>query len=131
MAPGEPVADDGDGRSSVFTFLFAEMASGDRIDADEAFRMGLVTKVVEHEALEEAAWKMVNKLANKHPTAYRTAKTMCRMTRAMQLWEAIELEMAHIHENYFMSEGEMVKIAIRQFKNKEIKTGTGESYVRN
>ena len=36
--------------------------------------------------------------------------------------------MAHIHENYFLSEGEMVKIALQQFKNKEIKTGTGESY---
>lgn len=102
--------------------------SGDRIDAEEAFRMGLVTKVVAHDELEESAWKMVTKLANKHPNAYKTAKTMCRMTRSMQLWEAIKIEMAHIHENYFLSEGEMVKIALQQFKNKEIKTGTGESY---
>jgi hypothetical protein len=50
------------------------------------------------------------------------------MTRYMQFWEAIELEMAHIHENYFLSEGEMVKIALRQFKDKKIKTGTGETY---
>lgn len=104
--------------------------SGDRIDAQDAFRMGLVTKIVPHAELEEASMKMVRRLAEKHPSAYRTAKTMCRMTRMMQLWEAIELEMAHIHENYFMSEGEMVKIAIRQFKDKKIKTGTGESYVR-
>ncbi|MBW2608862.1 MAG: enoyl-CoA hydratase/isomerase family protein [Deltaproteobacteria bacterium] len=102
--------------------------SGDRIDAEEAFRMGLVTKVVPHDQLEEEAWKMVKKLANKHPSAYKTAKTMCRMTRHMQYWEAIELEMAHIHENYFLSEGEMVKIALKQFKEKKIKTGTGETY---
>lgn len=102
--------------------------SGDRIDAQEAMRMGFVTKVVPHEELEEESWKMVKKLANKHPNAYKTAKTMCRMTRHMQFWEAIELEMAHIHENYFLSEGEMVKIALKQFKEKKIKTGTGETY---
>lgn len=91
-------------------------------------RMGLVTKVVPHDQLEEESWKMVKKLANKHPNAYKTAKTMCRMTRYMQYWEAIELEMAHIHENYFLSEGEMVKIALKQFKAKKIKTGAGETY---
>jgi trans-feruloyl-CoA hydratase/vanillin synthase len=102
--------------------------SGDRINAQEALRMGFVTKVVPHDQLEEESWKMVKKLAAKHPNAYKTAKTMCRMTRYMQFWEAIELEMAHIHENYFLSEGEMVKIALRQFKDKKIKTGTGETY---
>lgn len=102
--------------------------SGDRIDAQEAFRMGFVTKVVPHDQLEAESWKMIKKLAAKHPNAYKTAKTMCRMTRYMQFWEAIELEMAHIHENYFLSEGEMVKIALRQFKDKKIKTGTGETY---
>ena len=102
--------------------------SGDRIDAEEAYRMGLVTKVVPHDELEDAAWEMIKKLANKHPNAYKTAKTMCRMTRKMPLWEAIELEMAHIHENYFLTEGEMVKIALKQFKDGKIKTGTGETY---
>jgi trans-feruloyl-CoA hydratase/vanillin synthase len=102
--------------------------SGDRIDAQEALGMGLVTKVVPHDKLEEESWNMVKKLAAKHPNAYKTAKTMCRMTQRMQFWEAIELEMAHIHENYFLSEGEMVKIALRQFKDKKIKTGTGETY---
>jgi len=102
--------------------------SGDRINAQDALRFGLVTKVVPHDQLEEESWKMVKKLASKHPNAYKTAKTMCRMTQHKQFWEAIELEMAHIHENYFLSEGEMVKIALRQFKEKKIKTGAGETY---
>lgn len=102
--------------------------SGDRIGAEEAFRMRLVTKVVAHDELEQAAWEMIQKLADKHPNAYKTAKTMCRMTPNMSFWEAIELEMAHIHENYFLTEGEMVKIALKQFKEKKIKTGTGETY---
>ena len=32
-----------------------------------------------------------NKLANKHPNAYATAKSMCRVTRYMKLWEAIKI----------------------------------------
>lgn len=102
--------------------------SGERIDAHEAFRMGLVTRVVEHERLDDEAWRMVSVLAAKHPVAYRTAKTMCRMTPGMQLWEAIELEMAHIHENYFLSDGEMVKVALQQFKQKKLRPGTGQTY---
>lgn len=102
--------------------------SGDRIDAFEAARMGLVTKVVPHEQLESEAWRVVKRLAGKHPNAYRTAKAMCRMTPRMSFAEAIKLEMAHIHENYFLTEGEMVKVALKQFKQKQIKTGTGEDY---
>ena len=102
--------------------------TGERISADEAFRMGLITKVVPHDQLEDEAWRIVRLLAAKHPVAYRTAKTMCRMTPQMQLWEAIELEMAHIHENYFLSNGEMVKVALQQFKRKELRPGTGQTY---
>lgn len=102
--------------------------SGDRISAQEAFRMGLVTRVVPHDELEQQALALARRLADKHPNAYKTAKTMCRMTRYMALWEAMELEMAHIHENYFLTEGEMVKVALKQFKDKKIKTGTGETY---
>lgn len=121
---------------SATSFLLPKHAyylclSGERIDAEEAFRMGLVTRVVPHEQLEEEAWRMVSLLAAKHPVAYRTAKTMCRMTPKMQLWEAVELEMAHIHENYFLSNGEMVKVALKQFKQKKLKPGTGQTYSEN
>ncbi len=102
--------------------------TGDRIDASEAMRMGLVTKVIPAAELSGAALEMARKLAGKHPNAYAVAKRMCRMTRQMPLWDAIALEMAHIHENYFFTQGEMAKVAIRQFTSKLIKTGAGESY---
>jgi feruloyl-CoA hydratase/lyase len=104
--------------------------SGDRIGADEALRMGLVTKVVPSQELEAETWRIAERLAEKHPTAYSTAKTMCRMTPPMQLWEAIELEMAHLHENLFLSEGEMINVALGQFERKQLRPGTGQVYTR-
>lgn len=102
--------------------------SGERIDADEAFRIGLITKVVAHAELEEESLRMLKILADKHPVAYKTGKKMCRMTPKMQLWEATEIEMAHIHENYFLSKGEMTKVALKQFQKKKFRPGTGTNY---
>jgi feruloyl-CoA hydratase/lyase len=104
--------------------------SGDRIDAAEAHRIGLVTKVVPAEGLAGETYRVAGRLAAKHPAAYATAKKMCRMTPLMPLADAIELEMAHIHENLFLSEGEMISVALRQFERKEFRPGTGESYDR-
>ena len=50
------------------------------------------------------------------------------MTPRMSFAEAIKLEMAYIQENYFFTESEMVKVALKQFKQKQMKTGTGEDY---
>lgn len=102
--------------------------SGDQISADEALRMGLVTKVVPAADLKSETARITGQLAAKHPVAYATAKTMCRMTRGMQLWEAIELEMAHLHENLFLTEGEMIRVALKQFEEKKLRPGIGETY---
>jgi len=47
---------------------------GDRIDAQEAYRIGLVNKVVPHEQLEAAAREMADKIAKKAPLAVRLSK---------------------------------------------------------
>lgn len=104
--------------------------SGDQIAAEEALRMGLVTKVVPATELEAETLRVSTRLAGKHPVAYATAKSMCRMTPSMQLWEAIELEMAHLHENLFLTQGEMIRVALRQFERKEVRPGMGEAYQR-
>jgi len=47
---------------------------GDRIDAQEAYRIGLVNQVVPHEQLEAAAREMAGKIAKKAPLAIRLSK---------------------------------------------------------
>lgn len=47
---------------------------GDRIDAEEAYRIGFVNQVVPHEELETAARAMAEKIAKKAPLAIRLSK---------------------------------------------------------
>ncbi|MDH4007355.1 MAG: short-chain-enoyl-CoA hydratase [Desulfuromonadales bacterium] len=58
----------GKGRAKELVF------TGDTIDASEAYRLGLVNKVVSQEQLLEAARKMAAKIAGKGPVAIRLSK---------------------------------------------------------
>jgi enoyl-CoA hydratase len=48
--------------------------TGDTIDAREAFRIGLVNKVVPDQELMKAAREMIDKIASKAPTAIKMVK---------------------------------------------------------
>jgi trans-feruloyl-CoA hydratase/vanillin synthase len=104
--------------------------TGDPISAEEAQRMGLVTRVVPAGKLVDETERVARKLAAKHPVAYRMAKRLARMTPRMTFEEAMEVEMAHIHENLFLSNGEMITAALKQFKDKKLRPGSGETYVQ-
>lgn len=64
--------------------------TGDMIDAAEAERIGLVTRVVPHDELEAAAWELALKLAKGPPLAIRVAKRAIYKGLTQDLATALE-----------------------------------------
>ena len=72
----------------------AEMLlTGDRIDANEAYRLGIVNKVVPAVELMDAAEAMANKIAKNGPLAVRAAKEAMIRGTSMTLDEGMQLEL--------------------------------------
>jgi len=68
------------------------LLSGERIDAAEALRIGLVSRVVAPEALAETARSMALKIAANAPLAVVAVKRLATMGRELPLAAALELE---------------------------------------
>jgi enoyl-CoA hydratase/carnithine racemase len=72
----------------------AEMLlTGDRIDANEAYRLGIVNKVVPPAELMAEAEAMANKIAKNGPLAVRAAKEAMIRGTSMTLDEGMQLEL--------------------------------------
>src|SRR5688572_22729123 len=65
------------------------LLTGDRIDAARAHEMGLVWKVVEHDALLAAANDLARRLCQSAPLAVRATKEVALRTRSMPWIEAV------------------------------------------
>jgi enoyl-CoA hydratase len=68
--------------------------TGDFIDAEEAYRIGLVNKVVPPEELMEAAKKLAGKIAKKAPLAIQFAKEAVNRSLEVGIYEGLA------HESY-------------------------------
>jgi len=66
--------------------------TGDFISAAEAYRIGLVNKVVPHQELREEAISFARRLASRPPVALRTAKLLVKQGMNMDLSAALEFE---------------------------------------
>jgi enoyl-CoA hydratase/3-hydroxyacyl-CoA dehydrogenase len=66
--------------------------TGDMIDAREAERIGLVSKVVPRERLEEEARRLALKLAEKPPLALHAAKRAVKEASSLPLEEGLKIE---------------------------------------
>jgi enoyl-CoA hydratase/carnithine racemase len=69
------------------------LLTGDRIDANEAYRIGIVNKVVPASELMDAAEAMANKIAKNGPLAVRAAKEAMIRGTSMTLDEGMQLEL--------------------------------------
>lgn len=69
----------------------AEMAfTGDALDADEALRIGLVSRVVEHERLLDVALELAHRIAANPPHVLRWTKQLLQQARTGTLDEALD-----------------------------------------
>ena len=65
---------------------------GDTVNADEAFRIGLVSELVEADAFEEAVGGLARRLASGPTQAYAQTKALLTREQDMSLSGAVELE---------------------------------------
>ncbi len=68
--------------------------TGEIIDAHEAFRIGLVEEVVEHERLMERCLEIAKTIASKPPLAIKVVKKAINATRTMGLEDGLRYEVA-------------------------------------
>ena len=66
--------------------------SGDSIDAQEAFRIGLVNQVIADDGLMEKALEMAGRLASRPPVALRLIKSAVNRGISMSLESALDYE---------------------------------------
>ena len=66
--------------------------TGDMIGAEEAYRIGLINKIVPPERLEEEARRLALKLAEKPPIALQAAKRAVKEASSLPLEEGLKIE---------------------------------------
>lgn len=76
------------GRSDAMLMLL----TGDAVDAAEALRMGLVSKVVEPDELDAAAMGIARRIAANAPLALRAVKRLVRQGVELPLAQALDAE---------------------------------------
>jgi enoyl-CoA hydratase/carnithine racemase len=72
--------------------------SGDRIDAEHAYRIGLVNRIVPQGELVERTLAYAQKLASRSPLSHRFAKEVVRRSVGMHMDEALRLESRSFHD---------------------------------
>ena len=84
--------------------------TGRIIDANEALRIGLVSKVVEHDSLMDEAMSMAEAIAANAPIAVRNAKKAIRLNYLSDLGEDLEAE-AKLFGDCFETEDQRMAMA--------------------
>ncbi len=72
--------------------------SGDRIDAEHAYRIGLVNRIHPSEALLDASLAYAQRLASRAPLAQRFAKEVMRRAIGMGMDDALWMESRSFHD---------------------------------
>lgn len=84
---------------------------GENIDAHEAFRWGLVEKVVEPEELDEAVEIWLSQLDKNGPLAVRRQKSLMRTWENVSMDQAIQAGVSAFREAFVAEKGEVTEPA--------------------
>lgn len=84
---------------------------GENINADEAFRWGLVEKIVEQGALDEAVEGWLSQLEKNGPSAVRKQKALMRTWENVSLDEAVQAGVTAFEESFMAKDGEVTEPA--------------------
>jgi enoyl-CoA hydratase/carnithine racemase len=80
------------GRLVPWGFAMEMLLTGDRVNAQDAYRVGLVNKVVPYPQLMEEANKLAERICNNAPLAVQANKEAAYRGREMTLEEGLRLE---------------------------------------
>lgn len=72
--------------------------SGERVDAEHAYRIGLVNRIVAQDKLLEHSMNYAQMLARRSPLSQRFAKEVVKRSVGMHMDEALRLESASFHD---------------------------------
>ena len=72
--------------------------SGERVDAEHAYRIGLVNRVIPQERLLQATLDYAQMLASRSPLSQRFAKEVVRRSVGLHMDEALRLESRSFHD---------------------------------
>ena len=72
--------------------------SGERVDAEHAYRIGLVNRIVPQGELVERTLAYAQMLASRSPLSQRFAKEVVKRTVGMHMDEALRLESRSFHD---------------------------------
>lgn len=96
--------------------------TGDFVDAQEAYRIGLVNKVVNREELMEAAKKLAGKIASKAPLAIQCGKEAVNRSMEVGIYEGLAHE-SYLHAFTCASEDKKEGVAAFLEKRKPVFKG--------
>jgi enoyl-CoA hydratase/carnithine racemase len=89
--------------------------SGERINADHAYRIGLVNRVYEQNALLPKAMEYAQMLATRAPLSQRFAKEVVRRSMGMHMSEALQWESRSFRDVAFTED---LKEGLASFKER-------------
>jgi len=88
--------------------------SGEMIDADTAFRIGLVNRVVDAELLLSETLRYADQLSHRAPLAQQLAKNVMHRIHGMNTEEALRLESSSFHDLAFSEDLKEGTLAFRE-----------------